>query len=180
MKTMLTPALLALACAAPFALAQTASHTAALISTDVDEVDPAFGIPATDFWLTVLHNNDGEGKVLPVSSGPGAGFGGAARFKTLVDALKAEALTYPALPGDKGSVMISSGDNILPGITLEASIASGTYYDSILFDLIGYSMGGIVTRHYLQARNGDTRTRRYISLSAPQNGTLTAYLRSLK
>lgn len=139
MKTMLTPALLALACAAPFALAQTASHTAALISTDVDEVDPAFGGPATDFWLTVIHNNDGEGKVLPVSSGPGAGFGGAARFKTLVDALKAEALTYPALPGDKGSVMISSGDNILPGITLDASIASGTYYDSILFDLIGYS-----------------------------------------
>jgi triacylglycerol lipase len=39
-------------------------------------------------------------------------------------------------------------------------------------------MGGIVTRHYLQARNGHTRTRRYISLSAPQNGTLTAYFRS--
>lgn len=46
------------------------------------------------------------------------------------------------------------------------------------FDLIGYSMGGVVTRHYLQCRNGHSRVRRYVSLSAPHNGTFTAYLRS--
>jgi len=57
-----------------------------------------------------------------------------------------------------------------------------TYIETFLprreFDLIGYSMGGVVTRHYLQCRNGHARVRHYISLSAPQNGTLTAYLRT--
>lgn len=92
-----------------------------------------------DLWLHVLHNNDGESKVLPLT-GAQAGFGGAARFVSLVNALKAEA----DLPrGDgvaQGWVMISSGDNILPGVNLNAAIANGVpYYDSILFDLIGYS-----------------------------------------
>jgi hypothetical protein len=36
--------------------------------------------------------------------------------------------------------MISSGDNILPGVNLNASINNGIpFYDSILFDQIGYS-----------------------------------------
>jgi triacylglycerol lipase len=45
------------------------------------------------------------------------------------------------------------------------------------FDLIGYSMGGIVARHYLQARAGGQRVRRFVSLSAPHHGTLGAFLR---
>lgn len=44
------------------------------------------------------------------------------------------------------------------------------------FDLVGYSMGGIVTRHYLQRRGGLDHVRRYISLSAPHHGTLVALL----
>lgn len=91
------------------------------------------------FWLHVLHNNDGESKVLPLT-GAQAGFGGAARFKTLVDNLKAVADTPRADAVDQGWVMISSGDNILPGVNLNAAIANGVpFYDSILFDLIGYS-----------------------------------------
>lgn len=95
------------------------------------------GVPS--FWLHVLHNNDGESRVLPLT-GAQAGFGGAARFKTLVDNLKAFA-DLPRGDGvDQGWVMISSGDNILPGVNLNAAIANGVpYYDSILFDLIGYS-----------------------------------------
>lgn len=46
------------------------------------------------------------------------------------------------------------------------------------FDLIGYSMGGIITRHYLQERNGVQRVRRYITLSAPHHGTWAALLNS--
>ncbi|MBZ8179803.1 esterase/lipase family protein [Oscillatoria salina] len=42
-------------------------------------------------------------------------------------------------------------------------------------DLIGFSMGGIVTRYYLQRLGGIKRIQRYISISAPNNGTLTGY-----
>lgn len=94
---------------------------------------------SVDFWLHVLHNNDGESKVLPLT-GAQAGFGGAARFVTLVNNLKSEADTPRGDGVAQGWVMISSGDNILPGVNLNASINNGVpYYDSILFDLIGYS-----------------------------------------
>lgn len=42
-------------------------------------------------------------------------------------------------------------------------------------DLIGFSMGGIVTRYYLQRLGGINRVQRYINISAPNNGTLIAY-----
>lgn len=44
------------------------------------------------------------------------------------------------------------------------------------FDLIGFSMGGIIARHYVQRRDGLRRVERLITLSSPHNGTLTAYL----
>ncbi|WP_099237428.1 esterase/lipase family protein [Synechococcus sp. BDU 130192] len=43
------------------------------------------------------------------------------------------------------------------------------------FDLVGFSMGGIVTRYYLQRLGGNQRVERYVSISAPNNGTLSAY-----
>lgn len=42
-------------------------------------------------------------------------------------------------------------------------------------DLLGFSMGGIVTRYYLQRLGGLERVQRYVSISAPNNGTLMAY-----
>jgi triacylglycerol lipase len=42
-------------------------------------------------------------------------------------------------------------------------------------DLVGFSMGGIVTRYYLQRLGGVGRVQRYISISAPNNGTFAAY-----
>jgi alpha/beta superfamily hydrolase len=42
-------------------------------------------------------------------------------------------------------------------------------------DLLGFSMGGLVTRYYLQRMGGVERVQRYINISAPNNGTLTAY-----
>ncbi len=42
-------------------------------------------------------------------------------------------------------------------------------------DLIGFSMGGLVTRYYLQRLGGIDRVQRYINISAPNHGTLTAY-----
>lgn len=43
------------------------------------------------------------------------------------------------------------------------------------FDLLGFSMGGIVSRYYIQRLGGIKRVGRFISLASPNNGTFTAY-----
>ena len=65
-----------------------------------------------DFYLTILHNNDGESQVINAGSGL-EDFGGAARFKTVVDNLKWKATHGPWTQrgAKRGVVMISSGDN---------------------------------------------------------------------
>lgn len=50
-----------------------------------------------------------------------------------------------------------------------------TFPEDQLIDLLGFSMGGIVTRYYLQRLGGIEKVQRYISISAPNNGTITAY-----
>ncbi|NEP13081.1 MAG: alpha/beta fold hydrolase [Symploca sp. SIO2C1] len=45
-------------------------------------------------------------------------------------------------------------------------------------DLVGFSMGGLVSRYYIQRLGGIERVQRYVNISAPNNGTLTAYLLS--
>ena len=45
-------------------------------------------------------------------------------------------------------------------------------------DLVGFSMGGLVARFYLQRLGGASRTRRLITIGSPHNGTWTAYVRS--
>ncbi len=42
-------------------------------------------------------------------------------------------------------------------------------------DLIGFSMGGLVGRYYLQRLGGLDRVHRFITISSPHQGTLTAY-----
>lgn len=42
-------------------------------------------------------------------------------------------------------------------------------------DLIGFSMGGLVTRYYLQRLGGVEKVKRYITISAPNQGTLLGY-----
>ncbi len=44
------------------------------------------------------------------------------------------------------------------------------------FDLVGFSMGGLVSRYYVQRLGGIDRVQRYITISAPHNGTIAAYL----
>ncbi|MGB3652722.1 MAG: alpha/beta fold hydrolase [Rivularia sp. (in: cyanobacteria)] len=43
------------------------------------------------------------------------------------------------------------------------------------FDLLGFSMGGIVSRYYMQRLGGIKRVQRFITLSAPNHGTAIAY-----
>ncbi len=94
-----------------------------------------------DFWLTVLHNNDGESQVINAGGGL-EDFGGAARFKAVVDKLKWEAIHGPWTQrgAKRGVVMVSSGDNFLAGPEFNASLVHGVpFYDTIAMQLIGYN-----------------------------------------
>lgn len=42
-------------------------------------------------------------------------------------------------------------------------------------DLVGFSMGALISRYWLQRMDGRERTRRFISISGPHRGTSTAY-----
>jgi len=46
--------------------------------------------------------------------------------------------------------------------------------DHCVIDLLGFSMGGIISRVWLQHMGGARRTNRFISVGSPQQGTLTA------
>jgi len=96
-----------------------------------------------DFYLTVLHNNDGESQLISAPGQPE--FGGVARFKTLVDALRADAANVGGGMIDSGSIAISAGDNILAGPEFNASLdlpASAPFYDARALRAIGYDVLG--------------------------------------
>ncbi|WP_245536994.1 MULTISPECIES: bifunctional metallophosphatase/5'-nucleotidase [Thermomonospora] len=93
-----------------------------------------------DFTLTILHNNDGESKLLGV---PGQeDFGGVARFATLVGKLRKQATSGKPGPGQaarRGVVLLSSGDNFLAGPEFTASLSKGVpFYDALALKAIGY------------------------------------------
>lgn len=42
-------------------------------------------------------------------------------------------------------------------------------------DLVGFSMGALVSRYWVQRMSGKTRVRRFVSISGPHQGTVTAF-----
>ena len=103
------------------------------------------------FTLVVLHNNDGESKLLP---DPEAGFPGVARFAALMKSLRAE-----AAGAGGGVVALTSGDNFLASKELGASLGrGGPLYDSAalsgLYDAVGlgnhdFDLGPEVTARFI-------------------------------
>ncbi|MGH2750141.1 MAG: bifunctional metallophosphatase/5'-nucleotidase [Actinomycetota bacterium] len=96
-----------------------------------------------DYWLTVLHNNDGESRLID-AGGDLTDFGGVARFAKLVEELRDKG-SKKVKKGNpkKAAVLISSGDNFLAGPEFNASLerneATGEpYYDSVALRIIGY------------------------------------------
>jgi triacylglycerol lipase len=43
-------------------------------------------------------------------------------------------------------------------------------------DLVGFSMGGVASRYYVQRLGGAERVLRFVTISAPHHGTATAFL----
>lgn len=58
---------------------------------------------------------------------------------------------------------------------LVAEFVTQTFEPNQRFDLVGFSMGGLVSRYYVQRLGGIDRIQRLITISSPHNGTLTAY-----
>jgi triacylglycerol lipase len=59
--------------------------------------------------------------------------------------------------------------------SIERYIAE-TLPDQAPFALIGFSMGGVVSRHYLQVLGGRERVPLFFSISCPHAGSLASYL----
>jgi 2',3'-cyclic-nucleotide 2'-phosphodiesterase (5'-nucleotidase family) len=132
------------------------------------------GRPGVHFWLTVLHNNDGESRLTGASGQPE--FGGVARFKSLMDRLQAEAVTgIPASPGAKrGVVTVSSGDNFLAGPQLNASLQEGApFYDALALSRVGYDAIAIGNHEF---DFGPATLARFISSFSPSVPFLSANL----
>lgn len=123
-----------------------AVFTAVLVAmVMVGSVSPAAaGEPKVHFWLTLMHNNDGESNLISLGSDPVLeDFGGAAGFTAVVDGVRWEAIRGPRpmdqRGGKRGVLMVSSGDNFLAGPEFNAGLDKGVpFYDTIAMDLIGY------------------------------------------
>jgi triacylglycerol lipase len=56
-----------------------------------------------------------------------------------------------------------------------ADLVGRTFAPHQHIDTIGFSMGGLVARYYIQRLGGIDRVQRFITLSSPHRGTLAAY-----
>ena len=91
-----------------------------------------FALAEPTLTLRLIHNNDGESKLVGDTLADGTVFGGAARFVAIVDSLRGTGVP---------SVTLSSGDNFLPGPAFNASLARAAglpLYDSEVLNAIAY------------------------------------------
>ena len=91
-------------------------------------------------------------------------------FRRLIQALDQpeRPLLAPHLPHGLGHVPL----RVLAG-RLDRQIRE-RFGDDTPIDLLGFSMGGVISRIWLQELAGAQRTRRFFSVGSPQNGTLAA------
>jgi triacylglycerol lipase len=56
-----------------------------------------------------------------------------------------------------------------------ADLVDRTFAPTQQIDLLGFSMGGLVTRYYIQRLGGIDRVQRFITISTPHQGTIAAH-----
>jgi triacylglycerol lipase len=56
-----------------------------------------------------------------------------------------------------------------------ADYISENFPQDQMLDIVGFSMGGIVSRYYVQRLGGIKRVQRFITISSPHHGTIAAY-----
>lgn len=96
-----------------------------------------------DFWLTILHNNDGESDLIAAELPEGGFEGGVDYFASL----RWKAHIQGILPfgwgwhhgfAKRGVIFVSSGDNFLASPAFTASLNDGIWYDAIALDRLRY------------------------------------------
>ncbi|WP_427161205.1 esterase/lipase family protein [Aliinostoc sp. HNIBRCY26] len=60
-----------------------------------------------------------------------------------------------------------------------AGYINKTFPPEQALDIVGFSMGGIVSRYYIQRLEGIKRVQRFITISSPHHGTVVAYASQL-
>jgi 5'-nucleotidase len=89
---------------------------------------------SAQFSLTVLHNGDAESQLINAAGQPD--FGGVARFKTLLDSLRAGAST-------DGVLALNAGDSFLAGPEYTVGVNDGVFYEAVAFAALGYDASAI-------------------------------------
>lgn len=100
-------------------------------------VTPLQSTSASNFRLTILHNNDGESQLVNLGSGL-EDYGGVAQFSAVVQREKRVAASSEGSTMNSGVIMVSSGDNFLAGPEFTVGMRAGIFYDALAMDLIGY------------------------------------------
>lgn len=111
---------------------RTMSTAILLASVFVSGVTLVSSFASADFSFKILHNNDGESKLLAREEPEGSGevFGGAAYFVAAIDALRSSS-SVPV-------VTLSSGDNFLASPEYDASLQLGVDFDALVIGAIDY------------------------------------------
>jgi triacylglycerol lipase len=87
-------------------------------------------------------------------------------------------LQSKGIPVHSLNLIPNNGDAGIDELARQLSAFVGTAVPAGQFiDLVGFSMGGLVARYYLQRLGGLERVQRFIAISSPHNGTWTAFLR---
>jgi 5'-nucleotidase len=89
------------------------------------------------YQLTILHNNDGESRLMNLGPGLEA-YGGAARFAAVVERERAAVRQSNSDSSVNKVIVVSSGDNFLAGAEFIAGRRDGVFYDARAMDVIGY------------------------------------------
>jgi len=70
----------------------------------------------------------------------------------------------------------NDGSADVPEMAKQVDAAAHALAPGTALDVIGFSMCALVSRYWLQRLGGRERVRRFISISGPHRGTLTAWL----
>jgi triacylglycerol lipase len=95
-------------------------------------------------------------------------------FRHLIPRLQREGLQAHAL-----NLIPNNGDAGLDELADQlANYIRAGFPPHQTIDLVGFSMGGLVARYYLQRLKGAERVERFITIASPHNGTLAAFFRA--
>lgn len=98
----------------------------------------------------------------------------AAQFRPMARHLEGNGLPVHCL-----NLIPNNGDAGLDQLAHQlASYVQTNFADDQAIDLVGFSMGGLVSRYYVQRLGCIRRVQRFITIASPHRGTWTAFLRA--